>query len=338
MTVPRQNLDAIGQRATARCRPWSLRTVIAACLLLVACQPSRQVSTTEIATRVVTVVTTTSIVADLVARVGGDRVVVDALMGPGVDPHLYKASEGDITRMASADLLFYSGLHLEGRMTDVFEQMARRGVRAVAVTAGLDRRHLLSPPEFKGNYDPHVWFDARLWASTIPGVVQTLSDLDPTFAGDYQRRAAAYAEELDALDRYVRAEAQQVSAAQRVLVTAHDAFNYFGRAYGFEVRALQGISTATEAGTGDVQRLADFIADRRIPALFIEASVAPRGIEAVQAAVRARGFSVVIGGSLFSDSLGTPGTPEGTYVGTVRHNIRTIVSGLAGVPARTVTR
>lgn len=321
------------------CRLGGLRTlVLAGCLLLVACQPSQQASPTDIATRAVTVVATTSIVADLVARVGGDRVSVEALMGPGVDPHLYKASEGDITRIASADLLFYSGLHLEGRMTDVLWQMARRGIRAVAVTASLDRGVLLSPLEYQGNYDPHVWFDVTLWARTVPEVAQALSDLDPTHANDYRSRAAAYAEELSALDEYVRAQAQRVPAAQRVLVTAHDAFNYFGRAYGFEVRGLQGISTATEAGTGDVQRLADFIAARRIPALFIEASVPPRGIEAVQAAVRARGFAVVIGGSLFSDSLGTPGTPEGTYVGTVRHNITTIANSLAGGPSPTTTQ
>lgn len=313
------------------CRSWPRRILVPAwCLLLVACQPSPPASTSDIATRAVAIVTTTSIVADLVTNVGGERVAVQALMGPGVDPHLYKASEGDITRMASADLLFYSGLHLEGRMTEVFEQMARRGVRARAVTAGLDPGALLSPPEFQGNYDPHVWFDVSLWARTVPGVAQALADLDPTHAGNYRRRAAAYAEQLHALDADVRAQARRVPAAQRILVTAHDAFNYFGRAYEFEVRGLQGISTATEAGTGDVQGLADFIAARRIPALFIEASIPPRGIEAVQAAVRARGFAVVIGGSLFSDSLGTPGTPEGTYAGTVRHNIRTIVSGLAG--------
>jgi manganese/zinc/iron transport system substrate-binding protein len=330
-------MSATNQRAPVRVLPGAVRALVPACLLLVGCQPFEPVSTTDIAARGINVVATTGIVADLVARVGGDRVVVGALMGPGVDPHLYKASEGDIARMASADLIFYSGLHLEGRMTEVFEQMARRSVRAVAVTAGLDRDVLLSPPEFQGNYDPHVWFDVRLWARTVPGVTQALSDLDPTHASDYRRRAAAYVEELDALDQSVRAQSQQVPAAQRVLVTAHDAFNYFGRAYEFEVRALQGISTATEAGTSDVQRLADFIAARRIPALFIEASVSPRGIEAVQAAVRARGFSVVIGGSLFSDSLGTPGTPEGTYVGTVRHNIQTIASGLASVPPQAAT-
>jgi manganese/zinc/iron transport system substrate-binding protein len=311
-----------------RSSPWRV-LVPGWCLLLIACQPSGPASTTDIASRTVTIVATTSIVADLVSTIGGERVAVQALMGPGVDPHLYKASEGDITRMGSADLIFYSGLHLEGRMTEVFEQMAQRGRRSVAVTAGLDPSALLSPPEFKGNYDPHVWFDVSLWARTVPGVARALADLDPTHAGDYRKRAAAYVEELNALDAYVRAEAQRVPTAQRILVTAHDAFNYFGRAYGFQVRGLQGISTATEAGTGDVQQLADFIAANRIPALFVEASVAPRGIEAVQAAVRARGFAVVIGGSLFSDSLGTPGTPEGTYIGTVRHNIGTIVSGLA---------
>jgi manganese/zinc/iron transport system substrate-binding protein len=301
---------------------------VVAALLGGACRLPPAAAPEGLATRQIAVVTTTSIVADLVARVGGERVQVHAMMGPGVDPHLYKASEGDITRMASADLVVYNGLHLEGKMTEVFEQMARRGIKTVAVASAIDRAALLGSLTYPGNYDPHVWFDVSLWRSTIPVVERGLGELDPTHADGYRTRAAAYATELDELDRFVREQSARLPDGRRVLVTAHDAFNYFRRAYGFDVFGLQGLSTATEAGTADVRRLADVIATRRIPAIFVESSVPPQGIEAVQAAVRARGFSVAIGGSLFSDSLGNPGSPEGTYAGTVRHNITTIVEAL----------
>jgi manganese/zinc/iron transport system substrate-binding protein len=277
-------------------------------------------------------VATTSIVRDVVAEVGGAHVRVEGLMGPGVDPHLYKASEGDVRRLFRADMIFFSGLHLEARMGDVLEKMGER-TRTVAVTRAISRDRLLAPPEFKGNYDPHVWFDVALWSSTVEVVRDALSAADPAHAGAYAQNAARYRRELEALDAYVREQAERVPAERRVLITAHDAFNYFGRAYGFEVRGLQGISTATEAGTGDVQSLARFIAERRIPAIFVESSIPPRTIEAVQEAVRARGHRVEIGGSLYSDALGSAGTPAGTYIGMVRSNIDTIVGALLGAAA-----
>lgn len=277
------------------------------------------------------VVATTGMIADIVRNVGGERVSVVGLMGPGIDPHLYKASEGDVRRLWRARIIYYNGLHLEARMAEVLEHMDER-TQTVAVTDAVDRGRLLAPAQFQGAYDPHVWFDVSFWISATETVRRTLAEVDPAGADLFAANAAAYTRELEALDGYVRRRAAEVPPALRVLVTAHDAFNYFGRAYGFEVQGLQGISTASEAGTADVQALAEMIATRRIPALFVESSIPQRTIEAVQAAVRSRGFDTRIGGQLFSDAMGNPGTPEGTYIGMVRHNIDTIVGALLREP------
>ncbi len=274
------------------------------------------------------VVATTTIVGDLVRTIGGDDVHVEALMGPGVDPHLYKASAGDVRRMSSAEVIFYSGLHLEGKMTDVLEGMNQRGARTVAVAECIPEDRLISLQGFAGLHDPHVWFDVDLWAQTVDCVVQALAELNPAGAETYNTNADRYLDELAQLDLWVQQRAGELPPEQRVLVTAHDAFAYFGRAYGFEVRGLLGVSTASETGTSDIQQLAEFIVERRIPAVFVETSVPRRYVEALQEAVAARGFDVKIGGSLFSDSLGTAGTPEGSYGGTVRANVDTIVDGL----------
>jgi manganese/zinc/iron transport system substrate-binding protein len=275
------------------------------------------------------VVTTTGQVADLLRNVGGDRVRVTALMGPGIDPHLYKASAGDVERLRTADLIVYNGLHLEAKMGEVIERLGATRP-AFAVTDALPPERLLSPPAWDGMHDPHVWFDVDLWSRTIGLVAEQLTALDPAHAAGYTARAAVYAAELAELDAWARAAFAAVPQGQRVLVTAHDAFNYLGAAYGLEVRGLQGISTASEAGTGDVQDLAAFIAERKIPALFVESSVSPRAINAVREAVRARGFEVVIGGSIYSDALGDADTPAGTYVGMVRHNVTVITAALRG--------
>lgn len=295
--------------------------------LLAACDTASSQAGDDLSTRPIQTVTTIGMIGDIVEHVGGDRVEVTTLMGPGVDPHLYKASEGDVTRMAEADIIFYNGLHLEAKMAEVLEQMNGR-IRTVAVADGIDRATLLAPPEFQGNYDPHVWFDVTFWMQATEAVRDALVELDPNSATLYQDNAEAYLAELTELHNYVLEQANRVPEDKRVLITAHDAFNYFGRAYGFEVRGLQGISTAAEAGTADVQGLADFIVERQIPAVFVESSVPPRYIEAVQATVKAQGFDVSIGGELFSDAMGSAGTPEGTYTGMVRHNIDTIVGAL----------
>ena len=273
------------------------------------------------------VVTTIGMITDIVQNVGGDRVNATGLMGSGIDPHLYKASEGDVARLAGADLIFYNGLHLEGKIAGVLERMQDQ-IKTVAVTQDIDRAVLLAPPEFEGAYDPHVWFDVTLWMKAVERVRDTLIEVDKDSAELYRANTKNYLAKLTELHDYVMQQAERVPPDQRVLVTAHDAFNYFGRAYGFEVRGLQGISTAAEAGTADVQALVQFIVERRIPAMFVETSVPRRSIEAVQAAVKAKGFSVEIGGQLFSDAMGASGTPEGTYIGMVRHNIDTIVASL----------
>ncbi len=278
----------------------------------------------------VTAVATTGMIGDAVERVGGDRVRVETLMGPGVDPHLYKARAGDVRRIAGADVIFYNGLHLEAAMGEVFEEMAGR-TRTVAVTRGIPEARLLAPPDFAYAHDPHVWFDVELWMEVVREVARALEAEDPAGAETYRANARAYLAELAALDRWVEARIATLPPERRVLVTAHDAFAYLGRAYGVEVRGLQGISTVAEAGTADVQGLAAFIVERRLPAVFVESSIPRRTVEAVQAAVRARGFEVRIGGSLYADAMGDAGTPEGTYVGMVRHNVNTLVEAL-GAP------
>lgn len=304
---------------------------MAACaLLLTLALAACAGGSTERADGRIRVVTTIGMITDIAARIGGDRVHVQGLMGPGVDPHLYKARAGDVRKLSEAEVIFYNGLHLEAAMGEVLEEMADR-TRSVAVTDAIDPEILLHPPEFAGAYDPHVWFDVQLWMTTIDVIADALSAEAPEHAEYFRRNAATVHADLAELDAWVRAEVATLPPERRVLITAHDAFNYFGRAYGFRVLGLQGISTATEAGTADVQQLAAQIRAQRIPAIFVESSIPRRTVEAVQAAVRARGFNVEIGGELFSDALGTAGTTEGTYVGMVRHNVRTIVSALRGV-------
>jgi len=283
----------------------------------------------------VRVVATTSIVADLVRSIGGDHVEVVQLMGPGVDPHLYKPSAGDVRRMASATAVFYSGLHLEGKMTDVFEEMARRGITTVAVAEAIPEARLLEAQGISGMHDPHVWFDVALWGLAAEAVRDALIRLDAEHTESFTDRAAAYREELQGLDTWVHNRVATVPEAQRVLVTAHDAFAYFGSAYGLEVRGLLGVSTAAEASTAEVQALAELIATRRIAAVFVETSVPKRYIEALREAVHARGIEVALGGSLYSDALGEPGGPAGSYTGTVRENVNTIVSALGGAQTGT---
>jgi len=300
-----------------------------AMLVLAGCGGSGEQKSENLAERKINVVTTTGMITDAVREVGGDRVQVTGLMGPGVDPHLYKASAGDVSRMQKADIIFYNGLHLEGAMAELFEKMSGQ-TKTVAVAEGIDDKKLLSPPEFEGLHDPHVWFDVSLWMKVVDQIEEALTEIDLTHADRYKVNSEKYQNRLDSLHRYVQEQADRVPETARVIVTAHDAFNYFGRAYGFRVRGLQGISTATEAGTRDVQDLADFIAENKIPAIFIETSVPRRAIEALQAAVRAKGHEVSIGGELFSDAMGDPDSSAGNYIGMVKHNIDTIVRALGG--------
>jgi manganese/zinc/iron transport system substrate-binding protein len=283
---------------------------------------------TAVADRVIRVTTTVGMVADVVRNVGGDRVAVTALMGPGVDPHLYKASEGDIARLSGADIIFSNGLYLEGKMGQILERIAERGLPTIAVAERIDPELLHRPEQFEGHPDPHVWFDVSLWMQTVPVVVDGLSALDPDSGPRFEANAQAFLAELRELHAWCAAELATVPADRRVLITAHDAFGYFGAAYDVEVVGLQGLSTASEYGLRDVQRVVDLVTARRVKAVFVESSVPRRSIEAVVEGCRARGHDVSIGGELFSDAMGAAGSPEGTYIGMVRSNVETIVGAL----------
>ena len=278
------------------------------------------------------VVTTTTMVTDLVQRVGGERVEVVGLMGPGVDPHLYKPSANDVTRLGRAQVIFYSGLMLEGRMADLFSKMARRGKKVYAITETVAEDRLLEPPEFQGHWDPHVWGDPTLWAASVDAVVKALVENDAAGKDGYEQRGAGLKKDYEQLATWAKGRASELPADRRVLITSHDAFNYFGRAFGFEVVGVQGISTVTEAGLADITRIVDFIKERKVKAIFVETSVSPATIERISKDSGAR-----IGGELFSDALGTPGKSEtaggatydlGTYEGWIRHNINTVVDAL----------
>jgi manganese/zinc/iron transport system substrate-binding protein len=270
---------------------------------------------------------TTGMVADLVRNIGGAHVEVTQLMGPGIDPHLYKTTPGDIHKLTSSDIVFYSGLHLEGKMTEVFEKMAQRKP-TVAVAERIPEEKLHQATQLGGQPDPHVWFDVSLWMLAGEEVRDALIKFDPAHQNAYQQNATKYLGQLQELHQYAKTQLATVPKARRVLVTAHDAFGYFGKAYDVEVVGLQGISTASEYGLNDVQRLVDNIARRRIKAVFVESSVPRRSIEAVVQGCKARGHDVAIGGTLFSDAMGAAGTEEGTYLGMVRANVDTIVKAL----------
>jgi manganese/zinc/iron transport system substrate-binding protein len=273
------------------------------------------------------VVATTGMIADMARRVAGEHAEVHSLMAPGVDPHLYKASESDVRRLDRADLVLYNGFHLEGKMADILEKMGRnKPVVAVAEAAPPDR--LRRPPAFEGLVDPHLWFDVDLWSHTIAPIVEQMVALVPEHADEIRANGTALEAELLELDAWVGDRVAELPQQQRVLVTAHDAFGYFGTRYGFEVMGLQGLSTATEAGLSDVDRVVDTVLQRQLKAMFVESSVPAKSIEAVQAACEDRGHSVAIGGELFSDSMGTADSPEGSYTGMVRHNVHTVVEAL----------
>lgn len=291
------------------------------------CAPQSDVDISE---RKIRVTTTTAQVGDTVRNVGGERVEVTDLMGPGTDPHLYKASQGDISKMGSADVIFYNGLMLEGRMTDVFARMNQTGKPTVAVAETVDKSLLLDPPEYEGHYDPHIWMDASLWAKTIPAVVEALSKLDPEHQSLFEANAETYEQTLLELHDYTQKAIASIPKQQRVLITAHDAFGYFGKAYDIEVMGLQGISTASDYGLKDIERLVNVITQRKVKAVFIESSIPTRSIEAVIKGCEAIGHNVVIGGELYSDAMGEPGSDEDNYPGMFEHNVDTIVKALKG--------
>lgn len=274
------------------------------------------------------VVATTSQVSDLLKVIAGDLIELEGLMGPGVDPHLYKASEGDVTKFFNADAIFYNGLHLEGKLEDVFEKMRHQGKKTIAVSEAIKKSNLISSEDFASSYDPHFWFNIKNWKEATSFIANQLSDLDAKNASSYNKNAKDYIEKLSVLESDLLTKVNLLPKEKRILVTAHDAFAYLGQAYDFEVVSLQGLSTATEAGVKDVQRIANVIIERNIKAIFIESSVPVRTVEALKAAVKAKGHEVEIGGTLFSDALGNPTSIEGTYIGMYTYNMNTIVEAL----------
>jgi manganese/zinc/iron transport system substrate-binding protein len=278
--------------------------------------------------RKIKVTTTVTMVSDMVRQVGGERVEVHGLMGPGVDPHLYKATSTDVTKLQQADVIFYSGLLLEGKLQDVLAKLARTKTFVYPVTETLPASKLLQPPEFSGHYDPHVWFEVPLWALGVDTVVKGLSEFDPTSRSYFEHRGQEYKTRLAELHEWALKKAGELPAEKRVLATSHDAFNYFGRTYGFKVVGLQGISTVSEASLADLVKMVEFIQRNQVKAVFVESSVPHKTIERVS-----QDAGIKIGGELFSDATGTPGQIEdgydlGTYEGMIKHNLNTVVNAL----------
>lgn len=279
-----------------------------------------------------TCVATTGMVADIVRNIAGENARIVGLMGEGVDPHLYKLTRSDMAQLMRADIVFYSGLLLEGKMSDALVRIARSGKPVFAVTEEIDEQYLLQPEQFLGHHDPHVWMDPTAWSKVAAVVADQLTkSVDPSNARTHDANLTKYQAQLADLDAYIERIIKSIPTERRVLITAHDAFNYFGRRYDLEVLGIMGISTESEAGVKEIERLVNILVERKIPAVFVETTVPHRSVKALIAGARARGHKVVIGGSLFSDAMGAPGTYEGTYVGMIDHNATTIARALGGV-------
>ena len=279
-----------------------------------------------------TIVCTIGMITDVVRNIAGNHAQVEGIIGEGVDPHLYKPTRSDVVKLNDADIVFYNGLLLEGKMTDILKRVGKAGkpVRAVTESILENVDYLPHQESDSGHTDPHVWMDAQGWMLGVTVVAETLSAFDPLHEEAYHTNALNYMQKLEALDAYAKQSIASIPRTQRVLVTAHDAFNYLGRATGLTVRGIQGISTESEAGVRDLEALVDFIVERRIPAIFSESSVADKNVRALIEGARARGHDLRIGGMLFSDAMGQPGTYKGTYIGMMDHNITTITRALGG--------
>lgn len=278
---------------------------------------------------VLSVVATTGMIADTARRIGGERVAVRALMGPGVDPHGYRQTRTDIVAMAKADLVLWNGLFLEAQMEEVLGDIARR-TRVTAVAEAIAEDRLIAHDDYANRYDPHVWMDPAMWRDVAAAVRDAMIATTPEYEAEFVANADAFQADLADLVTYAERVLSSVPEDARVLVTAHDAFNYFGRAYGFEVVGIQGISTESEAGLNRVTGLVDMLVDRGIGAVFVESSVSDRSVRALIEGAASRGHDVRIGGELYSDAMGAPGTYEGTYIGMIDHNVTVIAAGLGG--------
>ncbi|WP_010195216.1 metal ABC transporter solute-binding protein, Zn/Mn family [Bacillus sp. m3-13] len=273
------------------------------------------------------VTTTIAQIADIVENIGGDKVKVESLMGPGIDPHLYKASQGDLSKLNDADIIFYNGLRLEGRMGEILNKMTEEKP-TIPVAESVPSELLLKAEGETDKMDPHIWFDITLWLYAVEEVRNTLVEQDEENAAYYEKNAEAYINELKELDAYAKEQIATIPPESRVLVTAHDAFQYFGEAYDMEVTGLQGLSTDAEFGLNDVRSIVDLLVERDIKAVFVESSISEDSINAVVQGAESRGHTVKIGGELYSDAMGAAGTETGTYLGMFRHNIETIVNSL----------
>ncbi|MCX5924392.1 MAG: zinc ABC transporter substrate-binding protein [Candidatus Dependentiae bacterium] len=273
------------------------------------------------------VVCTTTIIGDTIKQIAQGTIDLEILMGPGVDPHLYKPIEQDVYKISQAHIIFYNGLHLEARMGELFAKMATIK-KTVAVTKDIPQDFLIKSTEHADFTDPHVWFDPRLWSYAIETITCVLQENSPQHHDFYEENKKEFLEKLNALYFSTRADIQRIPLKRRILITGHDAFSYFAQAYDCKVVSLQGISTASEAGTKDVQHLVHFIYKHKIPTIFVETSVPSRNIQALQQGVSALGFNVCIGDELYSDALGSPSTEQGTYLGMLQSNVDAIVHGL----------
>jgi len=272
-------------------------------------------------------------IADLVRQVGGDKTLVETIMGPGVDPHLYKPAPRDLSILIAADIIFANGLHLEGRMIDILERYSRKKP-VLFVSERIDSKLLRSSQDFPGGHDPHLWMDVSLWRKVVDTVADGLVEFDPRNTAFYRTNQQILGQRLEALDSRAKEMIGSIPQDARVLITAHDAFYYFGRAYNIEVRGIQGISTDSEAGLRDINSLVDLIVQRKIPAVFFESSVSQKNVLALIEGAQSRGHSVSVGGELYSDSMGSPETREGNYIGMIEHNLRVIASGLGGAASK----
>lgn len=299
--------------------------IAALSLLLVACNDKD--STNEGGEKEGNVVATTGQIADAVKVISGDKLKVTTLMGPGVDPHLYKATQGDMTKLDDAEVIFYNGLHLEGQLQEIFDQM-NKDKTVFAAAEVLEKGKLLADEEDNSLSDPHVWFDIMLWKEVVDGIGDTLVEEYPEHKKEFEKNEKEYLNQLDELFAFAKDRVAEIPVEQRILVTAHDAFNYFGDRLGFEVSGLQGLSTEAEYGVKDVENMVNYLVDNKIKAIFVESSVSDKAMQAVIEGAKEKGHEVIIGGELFSDAMGEEGTEEGTYIGMYEHNINTIVDSL----------
>lgn len=284
-------------------------------------------STKKTKNNTIKVIATTGMIYDAIINIAGDSIETEVLMGPGVDPHLYKATQGDVRKLNQADIIFYNGLHLEGKMGEIFEKL-QRIKNVVAVAESLPDSLIIRSEAFQNAIDPHIWFDVKRWEYAVKEINLQLKKYDPTRANYYERNTQKYLIKLDSLDGTVRKQISQIPVERRILITSHDAFGYYGDAYDIEVKGLQGISTLSEYGLKDLAIMNDLIIDRKIKSVFVETSISERAIKSLVSGVNERGYDVSIGGSLYSDAMGDFGTPQGTYIGMVDYNTRTIVNAL----------